>query len=124
MAVRVVLVDDDHRFRGMARRALAAEGVDVVAEVADGSLAADAVERWRPDVVLVDIRMPGVDGLEVARRLNGLPGDRPVVILVSTIDATSGRQLASGVAAGYLPKDELSLAAILAITGPPIQPTI
>jgi CheY-like chemotaxis protein len=115
----VVLVDDDRRFRRMARRALVAEGVDVVAEVADGALAADAVERWRPDVVLVDIRMPDVDGLEVARRLLALPGAHPVVILTSTIDAASGHQLAGGLAAGYLPKDVLSLAAILEITGPP-----
>ena len=123
MAMRVVLVDDDQRFRETARRALAADGIAVVAEVADGSLAGEAVARWRPDVVLVDIRMPGVDGLEVARRLRALPGDPPEVILISTIDDTSGRQLAAGLASGYLPKDALSLAAIQAITGRATKPT-
>ena len=122
MTLRVVLVDDDPRFRRLARRALAAEGVDVIDEVADGGLAVDSVERWHPDVVIVDIRMPGVDGLEVARRLLALPGDRPMVILTSTIDATYGRQLAHGLAAGYLPKDELSATAILEIRSPPRDP--
>lgn len=112
MSLRVVLVDDDRRFRTMARRALVAEGIDVVAEVADGADAAAAVETWHPDVVLVDIRMPGIDGLEVARRLQGKAGDA-VVILISTIDADHGRRLAEGIAAGYLPKDELSLPAIV-----------
>jgi CheY-like chemotaxis protein len=116
-----VLVDDDARFRRTALRTLAAEGVEVLAEIGDGALAAAAVERWRPDVVLVDIRMPGVDGLEVARRLQTLP-DPPAVILISTIDADSGRQLAGGLGVGYLRKDALSRAAILDLTGPPGHP--
>jgi two-component system nitrate/nitrite response regulator NarL len=111
MPLRVVLVDDDQRFRAMARRALEAEGVEVVAEVERAVDAVDAVEVWQPDVVLVDIRMPEVDGTEVARRLCAQAGSS-VVILISTVDAASGRRLAEGLAAGYLPKDELSLAAI------------
>jgi CheY-like chemotaxis protein len=120
--LRVVLVDDDARFRRSALRALAAEDVEVVEEVEDGTLAAAAVDRWHPDVVLVDIRMPGVDGLEVARRLQ-THRDPPVVILISTIDSASGHQLAGGLAVGYLPKDALSRAAILDLIGPPRQPT-
>lgn len=111
MPLRVVLVDDDQRFRAMARRALVAEGVEVVAEVERGIDAAEAVQIWQPDVVLVDVRMPDVNGPEVARRLQKCAGGS-VVILISTIDAVSGRRLAEGLAAGYLPKDELSLAAI------------
>jgi DNA-binding NarL/FixJ family response regulator len=116
MALRVVLVDDDRRFRKMARRSLVAEGVEVVAEIGDGADAVAAVEDTRPDVVLLDIRMPGVNGLEVARRLQGR-ADGTVVILISTIDDADGRSLAHDLAAGYLAKDELSLAAILALTG-------
>ncbi|MEO5678898.1 MAG: response regulator transcription factor [Acidimicrobiales bacterium] len=112
MSLRVVLVDDDERFRTMARRALVAEGMDVVAEITDGADAVDVVETWHPDVVLVDVRMPGTDGLEVARRLRGMAIDT-VVILISTIDVDHGRRLADGLAAGYLPKDELSLRAIV-----------
>jgi CheY-like chemotaxis protein len=116
--LRVVLVDDDRRFRRMACRALRAEGVDVVAEVEDGRLAVDEVTRWHPDVVLVDLRMPAVEGIDVARRLRELPVP-PVVVLISTIDADEGRRLARGLAAGYLPKNELSLRAILDLSEPP-----
>lgn len=111
MPLRVVLVDDDRRFRATARRALEAEGVEVLAEVASGADALAAVEDWYPDAVLVDIRMPGIDGVEVARRLRGKVG-ATVVILISTLDVDHGRLLAEGLAAGYIPKDELSLAAI------------
>lgn len=116
MVLRVVLVDDDDRFRATARRTLVAEGVDVVAEVADGEDAVEAVARWQPDVVLVDIALPGIDGLEVARRLQA-DGSGAAVVLVSSRDAAYGGRLASGLAAGFVPKDELSLAAILAVTG-------
>ena len=114
--LRVVLVDDDARFRAMACRALAVDGVEVVAEVDNGEDACDAVARWRPDVVLLDIRLPGIDGLEVARQLGREEGG-PVVILISTLDAAYGRRVAAGLTAGFLPKNELSLAAILEIAG-------
>lgn len=128
-----MVVDDDARFRTSARRALAAEGVDVVAEVANGDLVGEMVERWHPDVVLVDIRMPGVDGLEVARRLRDAAADAhghgsapraraPTVILMSTVDETYGRQLAADLAAGYLPKHQLSLAAIRGLSDPSARP--
>jgi DNA-binding NarL/FixJ family response regulator len=114
MSLRVVLVDDDKRFRAMACRALIADGVDVVAQAENGENAFDAVAQWRPDVVLLDIRLPGIDGLEVARRLQADEGG-PVVILISTLDVAYGRRVAAGLAAGFLPKDELSMAAILEI---------
>ena len=116
MALRVLLVDDDARFRAMARRALVADGVDVVAEVEDGNGAVAAVAACCPDVVLLDLALPGIDGLEVARRLRAEPGG-PVVILISSRDRAYGQRLATGLAAGYVPKDELCLAAILAVTG-------
>jgi CheY-like chemotaxis protein len=115
--LRVVLVDDDERFRAMACRALAADGVDIVAEAENGADAFDAIAQWRPDVVLLDIRLPGIDGLEVARQLRDAESV-PVVILISTLDGAYGRRVASGLAAGFLTKDELSLAAILEIAGP------
>jgi DNA-binding NarL/FixJ family response regulator len=111
MPLRVVLIDDDRRFRATARRALEAEGVEVVAELASGKQALATVQRCYPDVVLVDVRMPWIDGAEVARRLQGKVGTT-VVILMSTLGVDHGRLLAEGVAAGYIPKDELSLAVI------------
>ncbi len=107
----------------MARRALVADGVSIVAEVEDGSHAVAAVAEWRPDVVLLDLALPGVDGLEVARRLQAVP-DGPVVILISSRDVAYGQRLAKGLAAGYVPKDALSLEAILAITDSPPLPTL
>jgi DNA-binding NarL/FixJ family response regulator len=114
MSLRVLLVDDDARFRAAACRTLVAEGIDVVAQVDNGTDVADASARWRPDVVLLDIGLPDIGGLEVARRLRGVQGG-PVVILISTRDAAYGQRVANGLAAGYLPKDQLSLRAILEI---------
>ena len=117
MSLRVLLVDDDARFRAVACRTLVAEGVEVVAEVGNGLDAAGAVAECRPDVVLLDIGLPDIDGLEVARRLK--KGEAtPVIILISTRDAAYGQRVARGLAAGYLPKDRLSLQAILEIIPP------
>jgi DNA-binding NarL/FixJ family response regulator len=116
MSLRVVLVDDDERFRAMACRALVADGVEVVAQAENGEGAFDAVAQWHPDVVLLDIRLPGIDGLQVARQLRDEEGG-PVVILISTLDAAYGRRVASGLAAGFLPKNEISRAAIVEIAG-------
>jgi CheY-like chemotaxis protein len=117
MALRVVLVDDDERFRAVARRTLVADGVDVVAEVDDGADALAVVALWGPDVVLLDIGLPGIDGLEVARRLRA-EGAGAAVILISTRDVAYGDRVAAGLAAGYLPKAQLSLQAILELTHP------
>lgn len=112
MPLRVLLVDDDERFRAVACRSLTADGIDVVAEVDRGRDVQAAAALWKPDVVLLDIGLPDIDGLEVARRLLSGQGG-PVVILISTREAAYGRRVALGLAAGYLPKDELSLPAIL-----------
>ena len=117
MTLRVVVVDDDRRFREVACRALTAEGIDVVAEADDSDSAMAAVERCRPDAVLLDIGLPGVDGLAVARRLLAADSDS-IVILISTHDVEHGRRVAEGVATGYLPKDQLSLEAILELVAP------
>src|SRR5262249_1679654 len=82
------------------------EGIDVVAEVADGAKAVDAVRRTRPDVVLMDIRMPEVDGLEATRRILAPGPDAPRVIILTTFDLDRYVYAAlSAGASGFLLKD-------------------
>jgi DNA-binding NarL/FixJ family response regulator len=117
MTLRIGVVDDDDRFRAIARRTLAADGVDVVGEARSGEEAMGAFARWGADVVLLDLQLPGIDGLEVARRVHA-DGHGPALILISTCDAAYGQRAATGVAAGFLPKEALSLSAIVEILGP------
>jgi DNA-binding NarL/FixJ family response regulator len=104
----VFVIDDDAGFRTMARSVLEACGMCVVGEAGDGLSGIEAIETLQPAVVLVDIRLPDIDGIEVARRLGSLP-DQPVVILVSSRDAADygGRLVDSG-ARGFIQKARLS----------------
>jgi DNA-binding NarL/FixJ family response regulator len=112
----VLIVDDHASFRHMARKLLEAEGFDVVGEASNGRGALSAVARLRPDVVLLDIQMPELDGFEVAERLSG-NGSRPVVVLTSSRDAGEFSALIErSPVRGFVPKAELSgrrLAALL-----------
>ncbi|MFJ3385424.1 MULTISPECIES: response regulator [unclassified Curtobacterium] len=84
--VRVVLADDQDLVRAGFRVILESEpGIRVVAEAADGLAAVRAVEEHRPDVVCLDVQMPGVDGLEAARRITALD-DPPPVLILTTFD--------------------------------------
>jgi DNA-binding NarL/FixJ family response regulator len=107
--LRVVIADDQALVRTGFRMILAADGIEVVAEAADGEQAVDAVRRCRPDLVLMDIRMPGLDGLEATRRIlsgkPGAPGEPRVVILTTfDLDQYVYAALAAG-ASGFLLKD-------------------
>ena len=104
--IRVLLVDDDALVRSGLRMMLAgAEGLEVVGEADDGRGVLAAVDLHRPDVVLMDIRMPRVDGIEATRLLRAQPG-APAVIVLTTFDADELvlRALQAG-AAGFLLKD-------------------
>ncbi|MFF3505290.1 response regulator [Streptomyces sp. NPDC003247] len=104
---RVVIADDQALVRTGFGLILAADGIDVVAEAADGDEAVEAVHRTRPDLVLMDIRMPGTDGLEATRRiLSGAGPDTPRVIMLTTFDLDRYvyAALTAG-ASGFLLKD-------------------
>jgi len=103
--LRVVIADDQALVRAGFRMILMADGIDVVAEAEDGPEAVDAVRRTRPDMVLLDIRMPNMDGLEAARHI--LAGDDPPrVIMLTTFDLDSYVYAALGLgASGFLLKD-------------------
>jgi DNA-binding NarL/FixJ family response regulator len=115
---RTVLIVDDHEgFRVSARALLEAEGFEVVGEAADGTGAIEGVGRLRPDVVLLDIQLPGLDGLAVAEQLAALP-DPPAVVLTSSRDATVyGLRLRQTSARGFIPKSGLSGEALVALVG-------
>ncbi|MFE7765554.1 response regulator [Streptomyces sp. NPDC057438] len=105
-APRVVIADDMALVRTGFRMILTADGIDVVAEAADGNEAVDAVRRTRPDVVLMDIRMPELDGLEATRRILTGTDPAPQVIILTTFDLDRYVYAAlSAGAAGFLLKD-------------------
>lgn len=106
-APRVVIVDDQALVRTGFGMILTADGIDVVAEASDGDQAIDAVARTRPDLVLMDIRMPGTDGLAATRHiLSGAMPDPPRVIMLTTFDLDRYvyAALTAG-ASGFLLKD-------------------
>ena len=115
--VTVLIVDDHPSFRASARMLLQAEGLDVIGEAEDGSSAIAAAAELRPDVVLLDVQLPDMDGFEVAARLTERDGG-PSVVLVSSRDGSDfGALIGSSGARGFIPKAELSgsrIAALLA----------
>jgi DNA-binding NarL/FixJ family response regulator len=104
--IRVLVVDDDALVRaGLSMLLAGTEDIAIVGEAADGSEVAAAVAEHRPDVVLMDIRMPGMDGLEATERLRAHE-DAPEVIVLTTFEADDYvlRALRAG-AGGFLLKD-------------------
>jgi DNA-binding NarL/FixJ family response regulator len=103
--VRVLVVDDQAPFRRAMRSVVEeTDGFEVVGEVESGEDSLKAAARLSPDLVLMDVNLPGIDGLEATRRL--LAGDAPpVVLLLSTYDDEAGEGfVAESGAAGYVTK--------------------
>jgi signal transduction histidine kinase/CheY-like chemotaxis protein len=110
MPTTVLIVDDHPSFRSVARMLLEMEGYDVVGEAPDGEAALVLAEQLHPDVVLLDLGLPGIDGFEVARRM--APG--PAIVLVSSRDARDIGPLAESVK-GFIAKGELTGDALRAV---------
>lgn len=113
MVLTAMIVDDNAPFRAAARRVVQAAGLEVVAEARDGPAALAAASAWRPDVVLLDVRLPGMGGLEVARRLAAAQVP-PIVVLMSAggLDDDVVRVVR---ARGFLPKERLRPETLLAL---------
>ena len=93
--IRVVIIDDQAPFREAARLVVElADGFEVVAEAASGEEGVALVEQHAPDLVLVDLAMPGIDGMEATRQIRALPNPARVVVLLSTYDPDEHRERA------------------------------
>lgn len=115
MATSVLIVDDHPSFRASARMLLEAEGYLVLGEAEDGLSALTAVDELGPDVVLLDVQLPDIDGFEVASRITA-NGSAPAVILTSSRDVDDLGPLADCPhVRGFIPKSELSGAALEAL---------
>jgi uncharacterized protein len=123
MSARVLIVDDHAPFRALARRLLTDDGFDVVGEAADGAAAIDAARALQPDVVLLDVQLPDIDGFRVAEALVGVPS-RPAVVLVSTRAASDyGSRLTTSAARGFIAKSDLSGDRLRSVCASPSTPT-
>jgi DNA-binding NarL/FixJ family response regulator len=112
MGASVLIVDDHSGFRAQARRMLESEGYRVVGEAGDAASALEAARALGPELALVDVYLPDRDGFEVASRLGGLVAP-PAVVLTSSHDGAEFAQcVAESGARGFVPKTELSRAAI------------
>ena len=110
-----MVVDDHSGFRACARQLLEGEGYRVVGEAVDGASAVTCARDLRPQVALVDVYLPDIDGFQVAAQLAGLDG-APAVVLISNHDRTELERLVPGSGArGFVPKDKLSREAIEAL---------
>ncbi|MEV6942916.1 response regulator transcription factor [Streptomyces sp. NPDC051172] len=129
-AIRLLLVDDDPLVRaGLSLMMGGAEDIEIVGEAADGAEVEELVDRTRPDVVLMDIRMPSVDGLTATERLRDRK-DAPQVVVLTTFHADEQvlRALRAG-AAGFVLKDTPPAEIVdavrrVAVGDPVLSPTV
>ena len=111
----MLIVDDHATFRATARALLEADGLDVVGEACDGTSALEAVDRLRPELVLLDVQLPDMDGFAVAEALTRRASS-PFVVLTSSRDALDLGSLVSTCGArAFVPKAELSGAGLRAL---------
>ena len=113
----ILIVDDNMAFRSFARRLLDAEGFHVIGEAEDGASAIRAARELAPDVVLLDVVLPDIDGFSVCSHLTETEHPPAVVMTSSREVSTYRRRLQESRARGFVPKSQLSGAAITAVVG-------
>jgi DNA-binding NarL/FixJ family response regulator len=117
MAKSVLIVDDHPGFRASARRMLEASGYEVLGEAGDGETAIAACGELGPDLVLLDVQLPDLDGFEVAGRLQALE-PAPEVVLTSSRDrADFGDAIGESPARGFIAKADLCGPALAELVG-------
>ena len=105
MTIRLMLVDDHSVLRQGMRRTFEEEGFYVIAEASDGNEAVRKAADLRPDVIVMDVTMPGMDGVKATRRIVAHNRDQRVVMLTMHIDQTVMDQALKAGAVGYVTKD-------------------
>ena len=112
-SVRAFVVDDQEVFRRTARSLIAAtEGFELVGEGATGEEALEQAAALQPDLVLVDVRMPGMDGIETARRLRAVTPEAVLILVSVEPMPEQSATLESARAAAYVRKQDLNTAAL------------
>ena len=106
---RVMIVDDDPRFRALARTLLEARGYVIVAEAANGAEALAAAKRASPDAVLLDVQLPDVDGLDLARTLRDTGNGLRIILTSTDPTLVPEAALTESPALAFVPKDELAI---------------
>lgn len=119
--IKVVLVEDHPLFRRGIRELLTDEGIDVIGEAGNGELALSIIPRLRPDVVLMDLSMPGINGVETTRRLRQVMPDAQVLVMTASSEEADVLDAIMAGASGYLLKeasvDEILSAVTAAASG-------
>ena len=117
VAVTVLIVDDHAGFRSFARALLEADGFDIVGEATDGASALEQARSLAPQLVLLDIALPDMDGFAVCDALTDEGAGAAVVLTSSRDVSVYRRRLKRSGARGFIPKSELSGNALQALTG-------
>ena len=110
MSVKVLIVDDQEPFRAVARVVVeATEGFEVIGESETGEASVEAARQLHPDLVLMDVTLPGINGLEATRQILAQSQHGTVILLLSTyeVEEYAPRAAECG-AAAYIPKSEFS----------------
>ena len=112
---RVLLVDDHAGFVAQAQALLAADGYDVVGTASDGHAAIEAAARLRPDLILLDVQLPDIDGFETASRLRSVVPAAAIVLVSTRSRADFGERLRTPAIDGFIAKIDLDGSAIRAL---------